>query len=139
MSTLERAIEIATEAHAGQADKAGERYILHPLRVMAAMDSDSTRIAAVLHDVVEDTDWSLERLATEGFSPDIVRAIDALTRRDGEDYFEFVRRAKADPIASLVKVADVRDNMDMTRLRVISDRDRDRLKRYEEAMRILQD
>ena len=137
MSTLERAIAIAAEAHAGQCDKGGQPYILHPLRVTLGMKTDTTRIVAVLHDVVEDTDWTFDDLKNEGFADEVVDAVDALTRRAGEDYMEFVRRAKANALAKPVKIADVRDNMDVTRLRNFGERDRSRLARYEKALAIL--
>lgn len=139
MSTLERAIAIASEAHAGQADKAGNPYVLHPLRVMLSVKQPDERIAAVLHDVVEDTPWTLEDLRAEGFSAEVVDAVDALTRRDGEDYIAFVRRARANAIARPVKIADVTDNMDLTRMAQPTARDHERLERYQEALRLLGD
>jgi (p)ppGpp synthase/HD superfamily hydrolase len=135
--TLERAVAIAAEAHAGQKDKAGEPYILHPLRVMMAVTEPDERIVAALHDVVEDTPWTLEALRAEGFSCAVVDAVDALTRRDGEDYFDYVRRAAAYPIARAVKIADLRDNMNMARIPVPADRDHARIDRYREALRMV--
>jgi (p)ppGpp synthase/HD superfamily hydrolase len=135
--TLERAIAIAAEAHAGQKDKAGNPYILHPLRVMLAVKAPEERIVAVLHDLVEDTPCTLDALRAEGFSRDIVDAVDALTRRHGEEYFEFVRRAVAHPIARPVKIADLRDNLDMTRIAAPTSRDSERFERYREALRML--
>jgi len=134
MSTLERAIEIAAAAHAGEHDKAGAPYILHPLRVMLAQTQPAQRIAAVLHDVVEDTPWTLEELRREGFSDEVVAAVDALTKRDGEDYFAFVERAGRHPVARVVKIADLRDNMDTLRIAVLTDRDRERLEKYRRAL-----
>jgi len=102
VSTLDRAIEIAAKAHAGQADKVGEPYIAHPMRLMArflAAGEQQLAIVAALHDVVEDSEWSLEQLAEEGFSLEIVSAVDALTRRDGEEYLAYVRRAAIDRLA----------------------------------------
>lgn len=116
MSTLERAIVIAAEAHAGQTDKAGEPYVLHPLRVMQRVEREAARIAAVLHDVVEDTPWTLDGLAAEGFREEVVSAVDALTRREGEIYLDFCRRAAEDPVARLVKLADLEDNLDPARV-----------------------
>ena len=135
--TLERAIVIAAEAHAGQRDKAGDPYILHPLRVMLAVTAPEERIVAVLHDVVEDTSWTLDALRAEGFSNEVVAAVDAMTRRDGEDYFEFVRRAVAHPIARPVKIADLRDNMDRARIAAPAARDDARIDRYREALRMI--
>jgi (p)ppGpp synthase/HD superfamily hydrolase len=137
--TLERAIAIAAEAHAGQWDKAGNPYILHPLRVMLAVTATEERIVAALHDVVEDTPWTLEALRAEGFSNVVVAAVDAMTRRAGEDYFEFVRRAAAHPIARPVKIADLRDNMDMARIAAPTARDDARIDRYREALRMLRE
>src|SRR5262245_53659472 len=134
MGTLERAIAIAAAAHAGQRDKAGAPYILHPLRVMLAQKEPAPRIAAVLHDVVEDTPWTLDQLRAEGFSEEVLRAVDALTKRDGEDYISFVERAGRDPVARPVKIADIRDNMDTSRIATITDRDRTRLERYRQAL-----
>ena len=134
MSTLERAIEIAATAHAGQQDKAGAPYILHPLRVMLAQKEPAQRIAAVLHDVVEDTPWTLEQLRAEGFGDDVLRAVDALTKREGEDYFAFIDRAGRDPVARTVKIADIRDNMDVSRIASVTDRDRERLEKYRQAL-----
>lgn len=138
MSTLERAIAIAAEAHAGAVDKGGAPYILHPLRVMLRMDGDAARIAATLHDVVEDAkDWSIGRLRTEGFSPEVLAAVEALTRREGEDYFDFCRRAGRDPIARAVKLGDIEDNMDLCRIPSPTAADHARLERYRKARELL--
>jgi (p)ppGpp synthase/HD superfamily hydrolase len=138
MSTLDRAIEIAARAHAGQVDLAGAPYILHPLRVMLAVRTSHQRMAAVLHDLVEDTDWTLDRLRSEGFPPDVVAAVDALTRRTDESYDDLIQRAAADSIARVVKLADLADNMDPSRIATPTDRDRRRLERYRRAARILE-
>jgi (p)ppGpp synthase/HD superfamily hydrolase len=99
MATLEKAISIAVRAHRGQTDKAGAPYILHPLRLMMRMNSEAARIAAVLHDAVEDSGGrvTLERLGDAGFSKDIVHAVDCLTRRHRERYDDFIARARANP------------------------------------------
>jgi (p)ppGpp synthase/HD superfamily hydrolase len=150
MSTLEKAIAIAATAHAGAVDKAGAPYILHPLRVMLAMSSDDERIVAVLHDVVEDTDWTFESLAAEGFSPTVIQGLRAVTKRpEDEDkpddsveakrerYLRFVARAAADPIGRKVKLADLLDNSDLTRISQPTDKDRLRLERYRAAIEVL--
>lgn len=137
MSTLERAIAIATEAHAGQRDKVGEAYILHPLRVMLAVRTPEERMVGVLHDVVEDSSWTLDALRQEGFSHEVVEAVDAVSRREGEDYFDFVRRAGANPLARPVKVADLRDNLDLTRIAAPTQQDYDRCERYRQALELL--
>ncbi len=137
MSTIERAIAIAAEAHAGQRDKAGQPYILHCLRVMLRLESETERIAAVLHDLFEDTDWQREDLHREGFPSQVVDAIVALTRLEGESYEAFVRRAGSNPIARRVKLADLEDNMDLSRIRSPSERDHVRVRKYQEAHRWL--
>ena len=139
MSTLERAIQIAVEAHAGQVDKAGSPYVLHPLRVMLRMKTNDERIVAVLHDVVEDSRWSLDLLRAEGFSEQVVRAIDSVTRRGGETYKEFVLRAGLDPFGRSVKLADLEDNSDLQRIAAPTEQDRARTERYRRAIEQLRE
>ena len=138
MSTLERAVIIAAEAHAGQVDKAGAPYLLHPLRVMLQMSSDEERIAAVLHDVVEDSTWSLESLRAEGFSEAVIDAIESVTRRAEESYGAFVRRASQSPIGRQVKLADLRDNIDLGRIADPTRHDHARVAKYKRAIDILE-
>jgi len=137
MATLERAIQIAAEAHAGQIDKGGEPYVLHPLRVMLRMRTEQERIVAVLHDVVEDSDWTCEALAAEGFPPVIVEAVDALSKRRGESRLDAAVRAAANPLARDVKLADNAENMDLGRLPNPTVADLARLKQYEQVRLIL--
>src|SRR5262245_11286335 len=118
MSLLEKAISIAVEAHRGQKDKVALPYILHPLCVMNRVDSEAEKIVAVLHDVVEDTKWTFEDLKREGFPDDILKALDCVTKRDGESYEDFITRSESDPIARRVKIADLEDNMDFRRLKL---------------------
>jgi len=137
MATLEKAILIAAQAHLGQRDKAGAPYILHPLRMMMRMESESAMIAAVLHDVVEDSDWTLEQLRGEGFSEEVLQAVDCLTSRGGETYDEFIARAQANPIARQVKIADLEDNMNVKRIGEITPKDLERIEKYHRAWRAL--
>jgi (p)ppGpp synthase/HD superfamily hydrolase len=138
MSTLERAIEIATEAHRGQFDKAGNDYIGHPLRVMSAGKTTEEKIVGVLHDVVEDTDWTFERLAAEGFSAEVIGALRCVTKlSENEPYDKFIARVKENPLAVAVKLNDLSDNMDIRRLPYISDKDVKRLKKYLKAYKQL--
>jgi GTP diphosphokinase / guanosine-3',5'-bis(diphosphate) 3'-diphosphatase len=116
MPSLERAIAIAAHAHAGQIDKAGQPYILHPLRVMLRLVTDEERIAAVLHDVVEDTSVTLDDLRAEGFSEPVLVAVEALTKRHGETRLQAAARAAAHPLARVVKLADNAENMDLSRI-----------------------
>ena len=138
MSTLARAIEIATEAHRGQVDKAGNEYIGHPLRVMEMGKTEEEKIVGVLHDVVEDTDWSFERLEAEGFAPEIIAALKCVTKiSENENYDAFIERVKKNPLATAVKINDLTDNMDIRRLPYLSDKDIKRLKKYLKAYKKL--
>ena len=139
MSTLERAIAIAATAHAGQIDKAGAPYILHPLRVMLRLTGGAERITAVLHDLVEDcAGWSFERLHAEGFSGEIIEALKSVTKRDGESYEDFVKRAGENPIGRRVKRSDLHDNCDLTRISNPTPQDHERIARYRKAIAYLE-
>ncbi len=137
MSTLERAIAIATTAHAGQLDKAAQPYILHPLRVMLRMNTEEERIAAVLHDVVEDTDVSMEQLVNEEFSSAVLAAVEALTKRDGESRMDAAARAAVNSIARRVKLADNAENMDLSRIAQPTEKDFARLREYQLVRELL--
>jgi (p)ppGpp synthase/HD superfamily hydrolase len=130
MATLERAIAIAAAAHAGQVDKAGQPYILHPLRVMLRVATEHERMAAVLHDVVEDTDVTLYTLAAEGFASEVIAAVEALTKRPGESRMQAAERAAANPIARVVKLSDNAENMDLSRIANPTAEDYARLEEY---------
>jgi (p)ppGpp synthase/HD superfamily hydrolase len=132
--TLERAIAIAATAHAGQVDKGGAPYILHPLKVMMRMSSLEERIVAVLHDVVEDCDISLDDLRQEGFSEDVLTAIAAVTKVPGESYEDFVERAGQNPIGRVVKLADLEENSDLSRIASPSWEDLERIEKYRRAI-----
>ena len=139
MSTLERAIEIAREAHRGQVDRAGEEYIGHAMRVMEAGKTLEEKIVGVLHDVVEDSkEWSFERLEQEGFAPEIIEALRCVTKLSAEEpYDKFIARVKGNPLAVAVKLNDLTDNMDIRRLPYLSDKDVKRLKKYLKAYKQL--
>ena len=138
--TLERAIAIAALAHQGQVDKAGQPYVLHPLRMMLAVTTPEARMAAVLHDVVEDTAVTLDELRAEGFPPSVLEAVEALTKRPEEenDYMAFIRRVAPNPIAREVKLADLRDNSNLGRIPEPTDRDRERIRKYQRAIAYLE-
>lgn len=138
MSTLERAIQIATEAHKGQLDKAGKDYIGHPLRVMEMGKSEEEKIVGVLHDVVEDGDWTFEAPEAEGFSHEVIAALKCVTKTsENENYDDFIERVKKNPLAVAVKINDLTDNMDIRRLPYLSDKDVKRLKKYLKAYKKL--
>ncbi|MCB1760431.1 MAG: HD domain-containing protein [Gammaproteobacteria bacterium] len=137
MSTLERAIEIAAKAHAGQVDKAGEPYIIHPIRVMLRVTSIEARISAVLHDVVEDSDVTVDELRNEGFSEVVLQAVEALTKRPGENRIQAALRAVSNETARKVKLADNAENMDLSRIPNPTAKDHARVKEYEKVREIL--
>ncbi|VVQ14003.1 HD domain-containing protein [Pseudomonas fluorescens] len=132
--TLERAIAIAATAHAGQVDKGGAPYILHPLKVMLRMTTLEQRIVAVLHDVVEDCGISLDDLRKEGFSEEILSAIESVTKVPGESYEDFVDRAAQNPIGRVVKLADLEENSDLSRIASPSWDDLERVEKYRRAI-----
>ena len=131
---LGRAIELAKQHHKGQTDKAGKPYIEHPLRVMNQMKSEEEKIVAVLHDIVEDTDISLNDLKNEGFSEEVVSAVECLTKQDGENYDSYIERISFNPLAVKIKLADLEDNRDLTRLPQVTDKDLERLEKYDKAL-----
>jgi len=137
--SLERAIALAAVAHAGGKDKGGAPYILHPLRVMLGVEGEDAQIAAVLHDIVEDTPVTLAQLRELGFSEHIITAVAALTKHRGDeaDYFGFVERAGKNDIARPVKLADIEDNLDLSRIPEPTERDEGRLLRYRRARKLL--
>lgn len=134
---IEDAIAIALEAHRGQRDKGGQPYILHPLRLMLAAGSDDERVVAVLHDVVEDSRMTLADLKARGLSPVQAAGLEAVTRRDGESYEDFVIRAGDDPVGRAVKILDLRDNSDLSRIPNPSEKDLSRVDKYRRALKQL--
>jgi (p)ppGpp synthase/HD superfamily hydrolase len=134
MATLQKALEIAVDAHKNQYDKGGCLYVLHPIRMSLKAETNDEQITAMLHDVVEDcVDWTLDKLQNEGFSDTIINAIDRLTRRSNETYFEFIERCCGSIISIKVKLLDIADNMDITRLPTMEEKDLARMKRYHKA------
>jgi (p)ppGpp synthase/HD superfamily hydrolase len=130
LSTLERAIKIATTAHTGQVDKAGEPYILHPLRVMLTVFAPDERIVAVLHDVIEDSEITSKDLLAEGFSTRIVEAVVALSKSRDQSYDQYIEGVALNPLARTVKLADLEDNSDLSRIPNPTERDYERLEKY---------
>ena len=133
MATIERALQIAARAHEGQTDKESQPYILHPLRVMAAVEGIDAQIVAILHDVVEDTAVTLDDLKSAGFSPAILEAVACVTHEKDQPYADYVIRCKQNPIARQVKLGDLQDNCRLSRMMLRGDQmDRDlaRIRRY---------
>jgi hypothetical protein len=135
---LDRAKAIATSAHEGQVDKAGKPYIEHPMRVMNMGKTVEEKIAGVLHDVVEDSDWTFDMLEKEGIPKDVMDALRCVTKlSEDEDYDHFIERVKTNPLAVKVKLNDLKDNMDITRLGEVTEKDLARLNKYIRAYRQL--
>lgn len=139
MATLDRAIIIAATAHAGAVDKANAPYILHPIRLMLALEDEVSRIVAVLHDVVEDSKppkrWGFTELQAEGFSEEVLAALDCVTRRNEETYEAFIDRCLPNTTARKVKIADLNDNLDIRRIgHELTDKDVQRIRRYQHAL-----
>ena len=138
MSTLQKAIEIAITAHQYQTDKSGAPYILHVIRVMNSGKTEIEKICGVLHDLVEDTPWTFEMLQHEGFSEEIINVLKCVTKEsEQEDYDHFIDRIIQNKTAVAVKLNDLRDNMDITRLPHITEKDRKRLNKYIRAYKKL--
>lgn len=135
---LVTAIEIATQSHTHQVDKAGQPYIDHPLRVMKAGQTLPEKIVGVLHDAVEDSDLTLAELAEAGFPEEILAAIDAITKREHEPYNTYLERVMANGIALRVKIADMTDNMDISRIAHPTEKDWMRLEKYQAILPRLQ-
>lgn len=137
MATLEQAISLASKQHEGQVDKANAPYILHPLRVMLNVPTIEHKIVAVLHDILEDTETTIEDLYQFGFQQHIIDAIVALTKKQGETRLEAAQRARQNPIARVVKLADINDNMDLSRIQSPTVKDFERLKEYQQVRDLL--
>ena len=135
---LDRAKEIAKAAHEGQVDKAGKPYIEHPMRVMKMGKTVEEKITGVLHDVVEDSEWTFEMLEKEGIPKDVMDALRCVTKlSEDEDYDHFISRVKTNPLAVKVKLNDLKDNMDITRLDQVTEKDLARLNKYIRAYKQL--
>ncbi|MGF6330153.1 (p)ppGpp synthase/HD superfamily hydrolase [Pseudomonas sp. BS3782 TE3695] len=135
--SLERAIAIAAAAHEGQVDKGGAPYILHPLKVMLRVNTLEERIVAVLHDVVEDCGISFDDLRNEGFSETVLMAIASVTKVPDESYEEFIERVAQNPIGRVVKLADLEENSDLSRIAQPSWEDLERVEKYRRAIGVL--
>lgn len=136
---LSKAIAIASQAFEGKLDKAGQPYILHCLHVMNDVKHKPVeyQIVAVLHDLVEDTDWSFSELLNEGFDASVIEPLRCLTHTDGESYTDYIIRVSKNRVATRVKLADLKHNSDITRLKGIKDKDMDRIKKYNKSYMFL--
>ncbi|EFW89623.1 hypothetical protein HMPREF0819_0231 [Streptococcus equinus ATCC 9812] len=126
--------EITKRAHKGQVDKAGAPYILHPETVASFVTKDDEKIVAYLHDVIEDTPCQLRDLENAGFSSEIIKAVDLLTRKTGQSYKQYLKLVKTNELARVVKLADLKHNSDLSRLTHVTENDIKRLKKYQDAI-----
>ena len=136
-SQSERAYEIAKKAHLGQVDKAGEDYIKHPEKVASFVETDEEKAVAYLHDVIEDTELTLEDLHEYEFSKEVIEAVDIITKKKGEDYQSYLNSVKKNKLARAVKLADLRHNSDLTRLTKVTEKDIERKEKYQRAIDFL--
>lgn len=133
-----KALKLCYEAHKGQFDKSGIPYVFHPFHLAEQMDDENSVTVALLHDVAEDTDYTLEDLAGMGFDPEVINALKLLTHDPAEPYMDYVRRIAGDPLAKKVKLADLAHNSDLTRLdHEPTEKDLARAAKYAEAVKIL--
>ena len=133
------ALKLCFEAHKDQTDKSGMPYVFHPFHLAEAMQDEKTTIVALLHDVIEDTAYTLDDLRGMGFSHDVLAAIALMTHEDGVPYMEYVGRIKENPIARAVKLADLLHNSDLSRLETITPRDEERAEKYKKAIALLEE
>ena len=136
-SQSEKAYKIAKKAHLGQVDKAGEDYIKHPEKVASFVKTDEEKAVAYLHDVIEDTELTLEDLSEYGFSKEVIEAVDIITKKRGEDYQSYLNSVKNNKLARAVKLADLRHNSDLTRLTKVTEKDIKRKEKYQKAIDFL--
>ena len=132
------ASKIAYEAHKNQFDKAGVPYIFHPIHIAEQMDSEESCVVALLHDVIEDSNITLEILS-KYFNDDIITALRVLTKKENDDYVMYIKRVKTNKLATKIKLKDLEHNRDLTRLDEVTDKDRKRSLKYWEAIRYLED
>ena len=132
------ALKLCFEAHKDQTDKSGLPYVFHLFHLAEQMPDEKTTVVALLHDVIEDTDYTLDDMKNMGFSDDILSAIALMTHDDGVPYMEYVALIKKNPIAKMVKLADLRHNSDMSRLDKVTAHDRERAEKYKKAIEFLE-
>ncbi len=133
-----KAMQLCFAAHKDQKDKSGMPYVFHPFHLAEQMTDENTTVTALLHDVVEDTPYTLDDLAAMGFPSQVVQAIGLMTHKDGEDYLLYVARLKDNPIARAVKLADLRHNSDLSRLDLVDEKALARAEKYRAAIAILE-
>ena len=134
-----KALKLCFEAHKEQVDKSGMPYVFHPFHLAEQMQTEEATVVALLHDVVEDTDYTIDDLTSMGFGKTITDAIALLTHADGVAYMDYVRKIKNNPIAKAVKLADLKHNSDLTRLDVVDEKALNRKEKYSKAIKLLEE
>ena len=134
-----KAMKLSFEAHKNQVDKGGMPYVFHPLHLAEQMDTEETVVTALLHDVVEDTAYSLESIKAMGFPDCVVEALTLLTHDKSVPYMDYIAQLKHNPIAKAVKLADLKHNSDLSRLDKVNAKALERVRKYETAVRLLSD
>lgn len=135
---IKKAMDLAFEAHAGQFDKNGYPYVSHPLHLAEDMRDEASTVLALLHDVVEDTDMTLEDIENLGFSKDITAALKLLTHDRHVPYMSYINEIKCNHLARVVKIADLKHNSDITRLDIVTEKDIKRTVKYKESLKALE-
>lgn len=134
-----KALKISFNAHKNQVDKSGMPYVFHPFHLAEQMDDEYSVCVALLHDVIEDTDITVEDLKAEGFPKEVINAIELMTHSDSVPYLDYVKIIKNNSIARKVKLADLKHNSDLSRLDNIDDKALERVEKYKKAIEILQE
>ena len=132
-----KALKLSFEAHNGQIDKSGMPYVFHPFHLAEQMKDENTVIVALLHDVAEDTDITVDDIRKMGFGEEVCEALRLMTHDENVPYMEYIKEIKSNPIAKAVKLADLQHNSDLTRLDTVTEKDKKRVEKYREAQRIL--
>lgn len=133
-----KALRVAFEAHKDQMDKSGLPYVFHPFHLAEQMKDEQTTAAALLHDVVEDSEYTFADLEKMGFDKQVLDALALLTHQPEVDYFDYVRKIRTNPIAAAVKKADLKHNSDLSRLDEVTQEDLERVEKYRKALQILE-
>ncbi|MFV0555776.1 MAG: GTP pyrophosphokinase [Lactovum sp.] len=136
---LQRAIEIAKKAHQDQVDKAGKAYIEHLKTLASHVETEDEKILAYLHDLIEDTSWTLKDLREEGLAEELILSLDLLTKRQGQDYFIYLKNIKKNQLARTIKLVDLKHNSDLSRLDQVTEKDLKRVEKYKKAMAYLKE
>lgn len=133
-----KALKLCFEAHKNQLDKSGMPYVFHPFHLAEQMKDETTVVVALLHDVIEDTEYTVNDIRSMGFDESVINALSLLTHNDNTDYMEYVAKIKENPVAKVVKLADLRHNSDLSRLTAVDEKALARREKYKKAIELLE-